>query len=193
MGSADDTRAAILDAALAEFAAHGLAGARVERIATASGFNKNLIYVYFGSKEALFKTVIRRNSERIAAELPFTPEDLPGYAARAFDFAMANPDSLRLVGWFALENQAGEPEERSAYMAGQKQLVQEAQADGKISAAFSSGFLMTAVLALAAGWSAASPWGPAMDPHEPDTTSELRESIARAIGSLTDPNAAKPT
>jgi TetR/AcrR family transcriptional regulator len=49
-----ETRARILDAALSEFAAHGLAGARTERIATAAAVNKALLYYYFESKEKLY-------------------------------------------------------------------------------------------------------------------------------------------
>jgi len=49
-----ETRARILDAALREFAAHGLAGARTERIAAAAGVNKALLYYYFDSKEKLY-------------------------------------------------------------------------------------------------------------------------------------------
>ena len=49
-----ETRGRILDAALSEFAAHGLAGARTERIATAAGVNKALLYYYFESKEKLY-------------------------------------------------------------------------------------------------------------------------------------------
>ena len=49
-----ETRQRILDAALREFAANGLAGARTETIATAAGVNKALIYYYFESKEKLY-------------------------------------------------------------------------------------------------------------------------------------------
>jgi AcrR family transcriptional regulator len=48
------TRGRILDAATAEFAHHGLGGARVDRIAKRAGANKRMLYYYFGSKEALF-------------------------------------------------------------------------------------------------------------------------------------------
>src|SRR5450755_3869289 len=51
---ADQTRARILDAALQEFSAHGLAGARTEQITTAAGVNKALLYYYFDSKEKLY-------------------------------------------------------------------------------------------------------------------------------------------
>ena len=48
------TRAAILRAAISEFAERGVGGARVARIAEASGFSKRMIYHYFQSRENLF-------------------------------------------------------------------------------------------------------------------------------------------
>src|SRR5580698_5133060 len=109
MGNAEATRERILEAALAEFSAYGVAGARVDRIAATAGCNKNLIYIYFENKETLFVTVLQRHLARIYDELPFTPEDLPGYAARTFDFAMANPDLMRLMAWFGLEQMVDSP------------------------------------------------------------------------------------
>jgi hypothetical protein len=32
-------------------------------------------------------------------EVAFTPDDLPGYAARVFDFTMAHPELMRLMTW----------------------------------------------------------------------------------------------
>jgi AcrR family transcriptional regulator len=52
------TRQKILDAALEEFARHGLSGARVERIASRANANKRMIYYYFRSKEDLFLAVL---------------------------------------------------------------------------------------------------------------------------------------
>jgi TetR/AcrR family transcriptional regulator len=49
-----ETKGRILEAALNEFAALGLAGARTEHIATAAGVNKALLYYYFESKEKLY-------------------------------------------------------------------------------------------------------------------------------------------
>ncbi|MFZ1908100.1 MAG: helix-turn-helix domain-containing protein, partial [Burkholderiales bacterium] len=43
-------RQRILEAATADFARHGLAGARVDRIAARAGANKRMLYYYFGSK-----------------------------------------------------------------------------------------------------------------------------------------------
>jgi TetR/AcrR family transcriptional regulator len=52
------TRRRILDAATAEFAGKGLAGARVDEIARRAGINKRMLYHYFGNKEALWLAVL---------------------------------------------------------------------------------------------------------------------------------------
>ncbi|HWG22137.1 MAG TPA: TetR/AcrR family transcriptional regulator [Terracidiphilus sp.] len=62
---AAETRARILDAALSEFAAHGMAGARTERIAAAAGVNKALLYYYFESKEKLYAAALEMSAGRI--------------------------------------------------------------------------------------------------------------------------------
>ena len=65
------TRARILSAAKAEFASHGLGGARVDRIAAEAGANKRMLYHYFGNKDELFTAVLEsayadiRSSERL--------------------------------------------------------------------------------------------------------------------------------
>ncbi len=65
MGNAEATRERILEAALAEFATYGIAGARVDRIAATAGCNKNLIYIYFENKETLFTTVLQKHLARV--------------------------------------------------------------------------------------------------------------------------------
>ena len=55
---ADRSQLAILVAAREEFAQHGLAGARVDRVAERAGLNKRLIYYYFSSKDELFLAVL---------------------------------------------------------------------------------------------------------------------------------------
>ncbi|MGD0154509.1 MAG: TetR/AcrR family transcriptional regulator [Terracidiphilus sp.] len=62
---AAETRARILDAALSEFAAHGLAGARTEQIAAAAGVNKALLYYYFESKDKLYAAALEMVSARV--------------------------------------------------------------------------------------------------------------------------------
>ncbi|HEY3628406.1 MAG TPA: TetR/AcrR family transcriptional regulator [Terracidiphilus sp.] len=60
-----ETRQRILDAALREFAANGLAGARTGSIASAAGVNKALLYYYFDSKEKLYLAALEMISERV--------------------------------------------------------------------------------------------------------------------------------
>ena len=57
---AERTRAALLDAAQAEFAAKGLAGARVSEIAARAGVNKQLISYYFDGKDGLYEAILQR-------------------------------------------------------------------------------------------------------------------------------------
>lgn len=75
---AQATRQRILDAALAEFASKGLAGARVDEIAARAGANKRMLYAYFGAKEELWLAALeaayaakRREEEQLdVAHLP---------------------------------------------------------------------------------------------------------------------------
>jgi AcrR family transcriptional regulator len=55
---AERSRQKFLNVASLEFARFGLGGARIDRIADSAGLNKRLIYYYFGSKEALFTSVL---------------------------------------------------------------------------------------------------------------------------------------
>jgi AcrR family transcriptional regulator len=70
----------------------------VDRIAKNAECNKNLIYVYFQGKEALFATVLDRHRSGTYAYIPFTPGDLPGLARRVFDYAQANRRRLPAAG-----------------------------------------------------------------------------------------------
>lgn len=97
------TRARILEAATTEFAAHGLAGARVDRLAERAGANKERIYAYFGSKEGLFDATVGENIDQLLDAVPFTADDLPGYAVALFDFNVSHPEFTRLALWHTLE------------------------------------------------------------------------------------------
>ena len=56
--NATATKQRLLQAATDEFAAHGIAGARVDRLADTAQANKQLIYAYFGSKDGLFDAAL---------------------------------------------------------------------------------------------------------------------------------------
>src|SRR5882757_313631 len=61
-------RLRILEAAKEEFASHGLAGARVDRIAANAGANKRMLYYHVGNKEELYLAVLEGAYEKIRAE-----------------------------------------------------------------------------------------------------------------------------
>jgi len=65
-------RQRILDAASAEFAALGFAGARVDAIADRAGVNKAMLYYHVGDKQALYTAVLLRNFDRVSHGLQLT-------------------------------------------------------------------------------------------------------------------------
>ncbi|MFI6493783.1 TetR family transcriptional regulator [Streptomyces sp. NPDC050564] len=101
--SADSTRDRIVTAAGAEFSRHGIAGARIERIAKAAKTSKERLYAYFRSKEALYRFVAERELAAVAEATRMDPTDLPEYAGRVHDYFMRHPDHFRLMNWGRLE------------------------------------------------------------------------------------------
>ncbi len=180
MSKADQTKAKILDAALEEFAAYGVAGARVDRISAAAGCNKNLLYVYFGSKENLFTTVLDQHLLRVYEDIPFTPDDLPGFAGRVFDFAMAHPDLMRLLAWSTLETTVSSPTGRASSHDAKIEAIHKAQSAGQLNPLFSAEVLVTTLMAVATAWSPAFPFGSS---HQPPGA-KLRAQVVDMIGRL---------
>jgi AcrR family transcriptional regulator len=136
---ADATRRRILEAATAEFAAHGIAGARVDRIAASAGANKSLIYAYFGSKDGLFDAVFDAAVVATVDEIPIDADDLPGYAARLYDHRLERPDLLRLAHWDRLERDGVgiENDTVQGALASKVKALARAQKAGKVSSAAS--------------------------------------------------------
>ena len=97
------TRRRLLQAAREEFTERGIAGARVDRIGLAANANKAQIYHYFGDKDGLFDAVLERFTEEAVGAVAIDADDLPGYAARLFDYHFDHPGLLRLVTWARLE------------------------------------------------------------------------------------------
>ncbi|QAY73039.1 TetR/AcrR family transcriptional regulator [Agromyces protaetiae] len=112
------TKRLLLDAATAEFSEHGLAGARVDRIAASAGVNKERIYQYFGNKAALLRAVLETRLTSLVDEVPMRldagdpgadPEASVGadavadYAGRLYDHHLADQTIPRLIFWEGLE------------------------------------------------------------------------------------------
>ncbi|MFE3855744.1 TetR family transcriptional regulator [Streptomyces griseorubiginosus] len=97
------TKARIFEAAVAEFARHGIAGARIDRIATEAKANKQLIYAYFGNKAELFTQVLGKAMLDLAIAVPVDPDDIENWIDRLMDYHEAHPEVLRLLFWEGLE------------------------------------------------------------------------------------------
>ncbi|MEI9931123.1 MAG: TetR/AcrR family transcriptional regulator [Rhizomicrobium sp.] len=80
--------AEILDAALSVFAEKGYAGTRMDEIAHRAGVTKGTIYLYFASKEAVFKTLVRESIGAILSGVSADVASLPGTAKDLLRFAL---------------------------------------------------------------------------------------------------------
>ena len=103
-GRPEESRAAILKAAVAEFSEHGIAGARTDAIARAAHVNKALLYYYFKDKDALYEAVLDHVFSGMRARvLPVLESKLPPrqkmleYLGTYFDYIAANPRFPRVV------------------------------------------------------------------------------------------------
>jgi len=72
----------LLDAALALFVEKGFAATRVEEVATRAGVSKGTLFLYFPSKQALFKAVVREN---VGRHLDQALADLASYTGSSAD------------------------------------------------------------------------------------------------------------
>src|SRR5512135_3338783 len=103
-GRPEQTRAAILKAAIREFAGEGVAGARTDAIARAAKVNKALLYYYFKDKETLYGAALdyvfagltERVSEVLGSELPPCGK-IYAFVGAHFDFIASNPAYPRMV------------------------------------------------------------------------------------------------
>jgi AcrR family transcriptional regulator len=111
---AEGAREAILNAAEQVFAEHGFDGARIDAIAKVAGYNKSLIFQYFGDKLGLYAEVIRRADDQtrdmqnqalaeFQSELALDPELmtklLRQFVGWYFDYLVAHPAILRIYNW----------------------------------------------------------------------------------------------
>ena len=145
------TRQRILDAALAEFADKGYAGARVREIARRAGVNTQLISYYFGGKEGLYNELMatwHRQEALMAQEDASFADGIAGYL-RAF---AARPELLRMFAWEGLTRQAGPRPSDTEPGPGEEPEVADIrrrQAAGEIADDLDPGFLLVFLMGAA--------------------------------------------
>jgi len=154
-----DTKRRIFEAATAEFTTHGIAGARVDRIAASAGANKQLIYAYFGNKRKLFEAVVAEHVTRVMEAVPFDPADLPAWAGDIFDFFVAHPEIPQLSAWHSLE--PGESKHRITIIeeaiALRTRQIRKAQSAGLVDRGLGPAELLALVNAIARTWAVVPP------------------------------------
>lgn len=144
------TATRILRAAAAEFADHGVAGARVDRIAAAAHANKERLYHYFGDKDALFDAALDDAMRQIAEAEPFEADDLGAYVGAMVDFHRRHPHLIRLLlaeGAHRGAAPASRPGRLDHYVR-RVAAVRRAQEHGSIRAEVDPRLVVYAVLAL---------------------------------------------
>ena len=147
------TQLRILEAALLEFAAKGFAGARVDVIARRARINKRMLYHYFGSKEGLFREVLRRKISERAAWLASAPEDPAERLPVWFQLACRDREWVQLLQWEALqwgEKKVIDDERRAESVGKAVERVRQQQAKGLLDAELDPAQLLLSMMALTA-------------------------------------------
>src|SRR3954453_6730945 len=100
----EESRAAILRAAVREFSREGVAGARTDAIARAARVNKALLYYYFKDKESLYGAALDYAFDQLSTHMmEVLDRDLPPgekvllYVANYFDFIASHPHNRNLI------------------------------------------------------------------------------------------------
>jgi AcrR family transcriptional regulator len=143
----DLTRARILQAALKEFGLHGYRGARLQAIARRAEVRRGLIAYYFGTKEELFRAVVRdrvASTERVQQQVGLSPDDPFAWTLSLFALGESTLDWVHMLIWESLEwappaPEAGGPElllqtGRQEFWQRRVAAVRASQAEGQLPA-----------------------------------------------------------
>jgi AcrR family transcriptional regulator len=187
------TRARIFEAAVDEFAAHGFAGARVDRIAAGARANKQAIYLYFGDKRRLFGLVLEDQLGRLDAAVPRDAAgDLREYVRRLFEFMRRDRRFLRLLMWEALEFGEGPvPGEdvRAGLYRDRAAFLRAARREGRVDASVPEEALWLAAIGMVS-WFFAVPQVARMTLGRTPTEADVErhgDHLVELIGRLTAP------
>jgi AcrR family transcriptional regulator len=177
-------RRQLLESALTEFAAYGVSGARVDRVAKRAGISAGLVYSFYENKDGLFEAVFDLIVEQTVTTVPMNADDLGEYAGRLHDGGTTHPEILRFVAWYQLER--GETATRraptTAAMADKVAAIAEAQKRGTVTETLPPGEVLALVLTLATMWQLREP-----DFQDLVPRSRHRAAIVAAVNRLTAP------
>lgn len=205
---------ALLDAARVIFARDGFDGARVDDIAEAAGYNKALIFRYFGDKVGLYREVVAHTKQLVYNEIAqpmlaiareptaLDAERVQRFIEEAvrcsFDFYSAHPHCMCMMRWEAAESWrtytiTHPPGEEGNWMQEICDFMAQAQAAGLLRRDVDPILLVANTISLTFGYHSAIPryqtLFPAIDLLSTEALAHAREQIARLIlhGILTHP------
>jgi len=150
-GSSGTAREAILEAAIEEFAERGYEGVRLEHVAHRAGFNRALIYRYFGDREGLFHAALREQFARRAQLLDRVPDDLGEILSWWTSATLDDPTFIRMILRESLDYGGGEPIEsagRSQYYRRQLEMLEDLRRRGVVDGDFDKELLFLALLSV---------------------------------------------
>ncbi|MFD0259996.1 TetR family transcriptional regulator [Kitasatospora indigofera] len=188
LAGSDSTRERVIAAATAEFARHGIAGARIERIAKAARTSKERLYAYFRSKEELYATVAAQELAAVADATHLDPTDLPGYAGRVHDYFTAHPERLRLMNWGRLELAgSADPDPDGALQATVRHKtgqLRDAQEAGHLDPSWDPADILVFVSQLAMSWVGQTDLLPAGEEERTAFLAARRAAVVAAVQRL---------
>jgi AcrR family transcriptional regulator len=187
----EPTRQRILEAARTEFAAHGLAGARIDRIARNASASKERLYAYYRKKEELFSAVLELNLTEFAEAAAHGGADLAAFAGVMFDHTVEHPEHLRMIDWARLERQdlIDAPTGLvDAFHETQVRTIRSLQASGSIDGAWDPDHLGALIFGIVTCWlhepASALVAQPVTDPA---VIAARRATVVRAVRRLVEP------
>lgn len=188
---AEPTRQRILEAARVEFAAFGLAGARIDRIARNASASKERLYAYYRHKTDLFDAVLELNLTEFTAAVVHGGESLPEFAGALYDHSVSHPEHLRMIDWARLERQdsAEAPSTQIGdFHAEQVRAIVALQDAGTVDAAWDPDHVSALIFGIVSCWihePAAAFFAPPVPGAE--TIAARRASVVRAVERLVAP------
>jgi AcrR family transcriptional regulator len=178
-----------MGAAAEKFAEHGLAGARIDRIAERAGANKRLLYVYFGNKEQLFDSVVSRCVNDLNTAVPLDAGDLPAYAGNVFDYLVANPRTVRNTAWRDFERSSPTDVETLAYR-DKLRKIRAGQRSSRLYDGIQAIDLLAMTQGLVTSWVGATVGLKAAagkDPMSPRRLRQHRDALTAAVARISRP------
>src|SRR5579863_2201036 len=122
---AAERRELVLEAAVAEFAVHGLAGTSTEDVARQAGISQPYLFRLFPTKKALFLALVDRCYQRIAEAFEVAAGDKTGdeaFEAMGDEYEKLLEDRTLLLLQMQAYAACADPEIRDATRAGFKRL-----------------------------------------------------------------------